>query len=211
MQPHRISVGPLATADADGIALAQALGAAGPLTLNGVLASGGVATLDVARRVALTSVGNDSARTWTVTGTARDGLPQSETLAAANAGAVGTALDYKTVTKISLDGAAAGNVSAGTSATASSGWARLDEYASGETSIQSTVSGTVTYAIEASNDDPNAGSGSPAPHNVAWWPFQDGLTAGFLAEMTAAPLWVRLTVTAGSGSVRAVVVQHSDH
>ena len=53
--------------DADSISQSQTPSGAGNLTINGAKASGGVATFDSARQVTITSAGNDSARTFTVT------------------------------------------------------------------------------------------------------------------------------------------------
>jgi hypothetical protein len=212
MQPHRVSVGPLGTADADGIALSQALGAAGNLTLNGVMVSGGVATLDTPRRVALTSAGNDSAATWTVTGTDRSGITHSDSFAGANAGVVYSNLDFATVVSIALNAAAAGNVTAGTNTVASSQWARFDEYALGSVSVQCVADGTVSYTVEMSNDDPNSVAERVAEGEMSWTdvpaigpgPF----TTTFAEDVPAAPLFMRVTLASGTGSVRGVFVQH---
>ena len=63
--------------DADGITVAETLGAAGNFTIGGALTSGGSVTFDYPRQILQTAVGNESARTFTITGTDRDGVAQT--------------------------------------------------------------------------------------------------------------------------------------
>src|SRR5580704_10734052 len=93
----------LATASANNVALSQSPGA-GAITLNGSTVSGGVATLDIQRRVIITSGGNDTGINFTVTGTNSAGFPISDTFAGANVGAAQSNLDFLTVTKIVQSG-----------------------------------------------------------------------------------------------------------
>lgn len=111
--PYYVSLGTPAVADADGIATAQAVAGAGNLTLDGAVASGGVATLTPARNVTILSAGDDSGITFTVTGTDFFGETLVETITGANAGTASGAKAFATVTQIAASGAAAGNVSAG--------------------------------------------------------------------------------------------------
>ena len=106
----------LAAANVTGITTSQALASAGNLTINGALTSAGVATFDVARRVGIASVGNDTGINWTVTGTDRNWRPQSETFAGASGATAQSTKDFKTVTQIYGSGAAASTVTAGTTA-----------------------------------------------------------------------------------------------
>lgn len=101
------------TVDPDGIALSQTPGGAGDFTLNGVLVSGGVATLDAAQKVSFTSGSDESGDTYTVTGTDNDGRALIETLSGPNATTVKTTEYFKTVTQISTDGAATGAITIG--------------------------------------------------------------------------------------------------
>lgn len=113
----------LATADADGIAQSQKPLAAGALTLNGALVSGGVATLDTQRRVVIGSDADDSGRTFTITGTNGAGNPITESLDGPTAADdVYTVLDYLTVTSVTIDAAAAGNLTVGTNGIGSTAW-----------------------------------------------------------------------------------------
>lgn len=95
----------LGAADADGISLAQSLAAAGNLTITGAFASGGIATLDQQRKVAIASTLNLSAITFTVTGTNFNGIPITESLLGPNAGTVSTVQDFLTVTQIAVSAA----------------------------------------------------------------------------------------------------------
>ena len=147
-------VGPLVAASANNIAQSQSPGA-GAIILNGTTVVSGVAFLDVARRVLLTSGGNDSAITFTVKGTDWNGNTQSETLAGGNAAAVATALDFATITSVTHIGTVAGTLTVGTNGVASTRPVFLDEYAFPQVGIQADATGTVNYTVQYSYDDPN--------------------------------------------------------
>lgn len=147
----------LVAAVANGIATSQAVGAAGPLTINGSLASGGVATMDVARRIIIASAGADSAKVFTVTGTSRDGNVQSETITGvATPTPVQSVLDYKTVTSIVASAATAGNITAGTNGVGSSVWV-VDNFLASSWGLAGAITGPAgtTYTLEYTIDDPN--------------------------------------------------------
>lgn len=100
---------------ANGIATAQAVAGAGNLTLNGSLVSGGVATFDVPRAVSVTSANaGDTTQTATVYGTDAYGIPVVETISFNGAATVSGKKAFKTVTRIAISAAMAGNTSAGT-------------------------------------------------------------------------------------------------
>ena len=100
MRPVTVSVGPLAAAVANNIALSQTPGAAGAVTLNGSLVTGGIATLDNPRRVLITTA--DTTTVFTVTGTTPTGSVITESFKVV-AGSSYTKLDYKTVTSITVN------------------------------------------------------------------------------------------------------------
>ena len=109
-------------ADPDGIALAQTMSGSGNLNLNGVLmtenATNGTSVNSSVQffqptTVNITSAGNDSGRTFTVTGTNTADGAVTDTITGANAGTATGDQIFKTVTQIAIDGASAGNVSAG--------------------------------------------------------------------------------------------------
>lgn len=99
--------------DADGYATSQTPGGAGNLTLAGALVTSGVGTADSAQPVTITSVADETARTFTITGTGSGNRPLTEAILGANAGAATTTEYFKTVTQIAVDDATTGAVTAG--------------------------------------------------------------------------------------------------
>jgi len=214
MRPIHATVGPLTAASANAICLSQTPGGAGALTLNGALVSGGVAILDTARRVLITCAGNESTKTFTVTGTAANGKTQIETLVGPNATTVQSTLDFKTVTSITISAAAAGAITVGTSGVASSRWLRLDNWAFPQVAIQCDVSGTVNYTVQQTLDDPNSDTLPVAPQAVNWVDHPDtNLVAATVTRQGNygyAPLYARVTLNSGTGSVTMTLVQHNN-
>lgn len=99
--------------DATAVCLAQSRGSAGNLTLNGTRVISGVSYFFFPTPVSITSVGNDSAITFTVHGTDRYGNVQSDTFSGANAGTVLSPHYFATVDSVITSGATAGNVTVG--------------------------------------------------------------------------------------------------
>jgi hypothetical protein len=101
-------------ADADGVCEAQTPAAGGEqnLTINGALASGGVATFVAARFITIASAADDSARTFTVTGTDVNGNVQTEVIAGPATTVTGT-LYFRTVTEVLVDDDTAGAITVG--------------------------------------------------------------------------------------------------
>ena len=89
----------------NGICLQQTLAAAGNATLNGSLASGGVATLDVPRNVIIDAAGAATA-VLTVTGTDVYGIPMSEAITLNGTTAVAGKKAFKTITNVAASAAA---------------------------------------------------------------------------------------------------------
>lgn len=119
--------------------------------VNGILA-----TLDTARRVLLTSSGNDSAKTFTVYGTDWNGTPISEVVTGANATTTFSTLDFATITAVWPSASTAGTIKVGTNGVASSRPIFLDRYALAPTSLQVDVSGTANYTVQQTLDDANS-------------------------------------------------------
>ena len=159
-------------ADTDGICASQTTSAAANLTLNGALTatingnsvyapsvSGTAATADGAwaRKIGITSDGNDSGITFTITGTDVDGKALSETVTGPNSTTVystmSTAANFKTVTKIATSAATTGNITVGTAAVAADVYCR----ALGTIPYQSTITGIKVWVSEAFN----AGTADP--------------------------------------------------
>lgn len=96
------------------IAAAQAVSGAGNLTINGTLATSGVATLDVPRNVILvSSSGTDSTQTATVTGTDLYTVPTVETITLTGTTAAQGLKAFLTVSKVAMSASTVGNISAG--------------------------------------------------------------------------------------------------
>lgn len=210
MRPIIATVGPLAAASANAICLSQTP-TVGTLTINGALASGGVATMDTPRRVLITTAANESTRTFTVTGTNVSGNAISEAITGPNIGTAGSVLDYATVTSITISGNAAGAVTVGTNGIASSPWVRFDEWSQPDTGIQCIASGTVNYTVQQTLDDPNSPYSSVAPASVSWVSHPDtnlvGATGNVQGNYAFAPTYARVLLNSGTGSVRATFIQ----
>ena len=125
MLPISLTVGPLAAAVSNNIALSQTPTSGTALTLNGATVTGGVATLDAARRVLLSYGSEASPRTLRITGTNADGNPIRETLAVPSgaSGTVYTGQDFLTVTEaLPAGGGWSAAATLGTNTIASSPW-----------------------------------------------------------------------------------------
>jgi hypothetical protein len=100
---------------ANGIAAAQAVAGAGNLTLNGSLVANGIAVFDVPRAVSVTSSNaGDTTQTATITGTDFWGVVQTEAIAFNGAATISGTKAFKTVSRVAISAALAGNGSAGT-------------------------------------------------------------------------------------------------
>ena len=170
------------------------------------------ATLDTARRVIITSAGNDSGITFALAGTNWDGTPISETVTGANAGAASSVLDYLTVTSIRSSAAVASTVTVGTNTIAGSRWVRFDELATqGPISIQCSVTGTVSYTVQQSLQDPNGIADIVAPANMVWLDSADtnvvAATATKQSNYAYQPLLARVVLNSGTGIVSSVFTQ----
>jgi hypothetical protein len=76
------------------------------------LSSGGVATFTAARFITIASAADDSARTFTVTGTDVNGAVQTETIAGPATTVTGTSY-FRTVTQVTVDDDTAGAITVG--------------------------------------------------------------------------------------------------
>jgi hypothetical protein len=213
MQPMTVTVGPIATADANGICESQTP-VAGPLTLDGVLVTGGVAVLDVQRRVLITAAGNESSRTFTVTGTNWAGNTISQTITGPNATTAATTISFKTVTSVTISGNAAGAVEVGTNGVADSPWVRFDDFAPNYVSVACVIDGTANWTVQITLDDPN----DPVTPVVAGsMVFQSATDTNLVSQAVSnrggiqyAPTFARVVLNSGTGSVRGTFLQSSN-
>lgn len=183
---------------------------AGALTVG----AAGLGTLDVARRIILTSGGNDSARTAVLTGTDWAGAPISETVTLTNASIASSVLSYKTVTSVLTSGSIATTIIVGTNALADSPWIAFEDFAAvAESALQTNVSGTANYTVRYSMDSPNRPS-SPAYNNPALMSWIDSTDAGVVAataskysSIAATPAFLKVVLNSGTGSVTTTARQ----
>jgi hypothetical protein len=211
MQPIVKTVGPLAAASANSIALSQTPAGAGALTINGALASGNVATIAVPARITIASAGNDSSKTFIVVGTDHAGNSITETITGPNTTSVTSVLTYKTVNSVTISAAAAGAITVGNSQSGSSPAIALDPWAFPQVAIQCSVTGTVNYTVQQTLDNPNDPVNPIARTSMQWVDHPDtnlvAATATKQGNYGYAPLFMRLVINSGSGSVRMTVIQ----
>lgn len=224
MAAPKVATIKLAAASANNICLSQTPGAAGAMTINGAAASGGVATLDVARRVLITPAGNESAKTFVITGQDRNGNVISETLAGVNNPATAQSLlDYLKVTSITISAAAAAAITIGTSGVASTAWMMLDYLlANFNVGYFLDLQGqTANVDIQVTADEIDSAKGLALPNPVAFTPptafgvaSGTALAANTLLGSVIPARACRLTVnsgaTTGSG-IKLSVIQSGIH
>ena len=213
MQPITVAAGPLAAASANAICLSQTPAAAGALTLNGALVVSGVAVMDNPRRVLITAAANESAKTFTVTGIGANGNTVSEVITGPNTTTAQSVLDYKTVTSITISAAAAGAITVGTSGVGGSKWVVFDAFAPSLISLQCNVTGTINYTVQTTLNDPYDPITPVAPASVVWVNSSDsavvGATANQQSNFMFCPIYARILINSGAGSVAATFLQSS--
>jgi hypothetical protein len=214
LNPVRITLS-LAAASANNIALSQTPTSGSALTINGATASGGVATLDVARRVLLTYGSEGSARTLLVAGTNRSGNVISETLAvpSGGAGTVYTQQDFLTVTQLlPAGGGWTAAVTVGTNAVGSTPWVVREWGQLGKMGVLISIPASgPTVQLEATWDDPNGAlevypyGASPEPTSAVpplavIAPASEAIFAPSTGLALASQSWAGITSTGGGAS-----------
>lgn len=88
---------------------------------------------------------------------------------------------------------------------------RMDSFAFAQSIIQVDVTGTATYTVETSMDDPNDPVSPVAVGSMTWINCADtnvvGKTAAGQGVLSATPTFVRLKQTAGNGSCTMTIAQ----
>lgn len=153
MRPKEISFS-MDAADRNGISVAQQTAGAANLTITGAYASGGVATLDVARHVTVYCSGDISGVIFTVTGTDRNGAAQTEAITGPNATTVTGDKNFKTVTQVAVDGAVGTNVEIGTAGECELQWVPIDPRHEYGMTVDLHTSPAMTWAVEGTSDNP---------------------------------------------------------
>lgn len=206
--PRYVSKSLAVAADADGISLSQTPLAGGNLTITGALATAGVAYLTSQRRVLLTFASDETGRTFVVYGTAEGGKSISETVAGAASTAV-TLQDFLTVTRISVDAATAGAITAGTNGVGSTPWQIINWDASQiNLGMAVLVTGTVNFTWQYTFQDPSGTfpDGSAIPTAFSLSALASKAVDTDASMLTPIAAW-RLQVNSGSGVAKCCIVQ----
>jgi hypothetical protein len=200
-------------ADAQAVCLAQVIPNDEVLDINGNSASGGIVDFPFPRRLVVR--GTDAASEGiiiTITGTDQAGAPQIEVfrILVQDTDYTGK-LEFNTVTEVRANIGGIGTVQVGTSGIVGSNWARLDTWAIGPTIIQITSSGNANYTLQTTLDDPNSYLNPIDPDNVRWFPSTDtnvvNTTGNKQTTLAVNPVFIRLLVNSGTGTVQAIVQQ----
>jgi hypothetical protein len=168
-----------------------------------------------ARQVTITSAGNDSVNTFVVTGTGASGQALSETITGPNVATVTTSSYFKTVTSVTISSLAAGAITVGMTNTAASQWVRFDDFAPSNISIQSDVTGSATYTLQSTLNDPNSFLTPTATSAMTWINTSDvnfiNATTSQQSNFLFAPKFARVILTTTStGSVSTTFLQSSN-
>ena len=205
------TVGPLAAGSVNAIVTSAAGTANTALTL-----TSSPYTLDFARRIIITSAGDDSSHKYTLVGKDWNGQPVTETLTGATAGnAAQSVYDYTVITSITPVSNTTGTVQVGTNGVASTRPIFLDEFSFAPTAIQVNVSGTANATVQQSLDNPNdvgliAGTGYTG---ITWVNHPDlnlvNLTGTVQGNYAYAPKVVRLLLNSGATGSAYVTIRVS--
>jgi hypothetical protein len=225
MLPVSFSFGSLAAASANNIALSQTPVSGTKLTINGATATGGVATLDQARRVLLTFGNEASNRTMVITGTNASGNAIQETVAiASGAGAtVFTVQDYLTVTSaLPLGGGWTAAVTLGTNAQASSPWKFTNNplWSPAQIGFNLTQTGTLTWWVELTDTQLNSnmsqlgaqgGNYAPVPNTFFANSGLSSQTTGTFGAVSEIPFVAWRVRVSGTGALTVEAIEAGMH
>jgi hypothetical protein len=140
------------------VCASQTPSGAGALTINGANATAGVYTApdNTPRHLTITTNGNESTKTFTVTGTDRHGAAMSfSTLGASSATTTTYPIAFNTITSVTVSAATAAAVTIGFAAASHTGWIPLDRYTGEDVGIQvhlSTGAG-LTFTLQKTMSD----------------------------------------------------------
>lgn len=174
-------------------------------------------TGSTARQVTIISVGSDeSGKTFVINGIGVNGSSFSETLTGPTAGATVTSTQYfKSVSSVTVSADTTGAITVGMTNTATSPWVRFDDFAPSNISIQCTVSGSATYSVQSSLNDPNDPISPVARESMTWVNTSDpnliAATTTQQSNFLFSPKFARVLITTTStGSVSATFLQSSN-
>lgn len=204
MRPIQIITESYTIADADSVAASQTPAGAGFLTL-----TSSTVELTPPRFVTITSVANETTKTFTITGLGPSGNPISEDIAGGDNTTVTSTLTFASVTSIYVDAATAGAITVGFTQSGYSQWIPMDIYTPNQvTTISATVAGTINYTVQYTNEDPfdTSITQTAVSHPVA---ALVGASANQTGTTTTLMRAVRYLVNSGSGTLRFTIVQQS--
>lgn len=172
-------------------------------------------TGSTARQVTITPVGDESLNTFVVTGTNVMGMTISESVAGKNATASTTNSYFLTVTSVTIANNAANALTVGMTNTAASPWVRFDDFAPSNISIQCNVSGSATYTVQSTLDDPYDPFSPVNAASMTWVNSSDTNVVAAIATKQSnflfAPKYARVVLTTTStGSVASTFLQSSN-
>lgn len=189
-----------AALDADGICTSQTPVAGGSqnLTIDGALATAGVATMDIPRHVSITSAADDSARTFIITGTDRYGAALTETITGPATTVNGTK-NFATVTVVNVDDDTAGAITVGSAEEFETAWQPWDVV--DNTNITHRVEvANGTYGMEHTIDNLQAAGFQDADADTIADGTMSGETTTTTLNVTTVYAGSRLAVTSITGA-----------
>lgn len=96
----------------------------------------------------------------------------------------------------------------------SSDWVRFDDYGPNYISIQCNVTGTVSYTVQTTLDDPNSATNPVAVNSVTWVNSSDtnvvNATTTQQSNLLFAPTFAKILLNSGTGTVTATFLQSSN-
>lgn len=88
---------------------------------------------------------------------------------------------------------------------------RMDSFANAQSAVQVSVTGTATYTVETSMDDPNDPVNPVAQASMVWINATDAAivakSANASGVLAVTPSFVRIKQTAGNGSTKMTIAQ----
>ena len=204
MRPIIVGVSGLTGASSTAARAAITATGAGPisLTLAGPVVSGGVATFDQPRRVLLTVAADEHTVTVTLIGTTFGGQAATETITLpSSTGGVASVIDYKTITSAVSSTGLSSTIAIGTTGSAGSPWVYFDPWANPVAAFAVVATGTVTYTVQESMDDPNDPVFPVTAANMTWFSaagISSATATSQLSSFSAVPRYARVLIVSGA-------------
>lgn len=174
-------------------------------------------TGSTARQVTIISGGSDeSGKTFVISGYGSNGAYMQETITGPAGSATVTSTHYfSRVVSVTVSTDTTGAITVGMTNTAASPWVRFDDFAPSNISIQCTVTGSATYTVQSTLQDPNDPINPVAREDVRFINSSDSsvvaATSSQQSNFLFAPKYARLILTTTStGSVKGTFLQSSN-